>query len=88
MEYYGQEVPEALIAPDLQELESAIWVAFWDLSSDRQIGMDIGPIPWHSIKAYADTFGMPSDIFCRVVRAMDKFFMRRRKELQEKEKKK
>jgi hypothetical protein len=28
------------------------WSAFWELSTERQIGMGMGPIPWSKIRSY------------------------------------
>lgn len=48
--------------------------AFWDLNSCRQIGMDVGPIPWTAIQKYAIMlFDSPVEIeeFHIIIRAMD-----------------
>lgn len=51
-ERFNQEVPEELIEPPLHDIEYAIWDAFWELSTDRQIGMGSGPIPYSSIARF------------------------------------
>lgn len=48
--------------------------AFWELSTDRQIGMSAGPIPSASIDAWADRRGMDDGeraLFRSCIRAMD-----------------
>ena len=53
--------------------------AFWDLSTERQLGMTAGPIPWSAIKSYACATELPSSImvlFETVIRAMDQTYLR------------
>jgi hypothetical protein len=38
-----------------------IWDAFMALQTCRQIGMDVGPIPWTAIRLYAKEFRMSSE---------------------------
>jgi hypothetical protein len=69
--------------PPLPFLESQVdlephlqfeWQAFRDLSTDRQAGFGVGPIPWTSIDQYAARHGVEGDEFerfCHLVRAMD-----------------
>lgn len=35
--------------------------AFFDLDSDRQHGKSLGPIPWKSIKGYAEAFELDEE---------------------------
>lgn len=55
------------------------YVAFWELSTDRQIGFGIGPLPWSAIDRYAGRFGIDDpdefDRFKRLMRAMDRAFL-------------
>lgn len=54
------------------------WEAFGELSTERQIGMGIGPIPWSAIKAYAEEFGIVGDefeSFLHIMRAMDSEYL-------------
>jgi hypothetical protein len=51
--------------------------AFWELSTDRQIGMGAGPIPAGAIERH--TAGWPpcdADMFRTCIRAMDRVFLR------------
>ena len=53
--------------------------AFWDLSSDRQIGMSVGPLPWSSIQRYASHLGLERgniETLHVVLRSMDEVFLR------------
>lgn len=59
------------------------WKAFWALSTDRQIGMTAGAIPWSSIDRYAQRFDVIGDEFerlMRVIRAMDGAYLGYKKE--------
>jgi hypothetical protein len=52
--------------------------AFWDLSTERQLGMTAGPIPWTRIQAYACACELSSSmmkVFEAVIRAMDSTYM-------------
>lgn len=53
------------------------WSAFRSLSSDRQVGMGLGPISWLSIDRLASRYGLIGDDFDRLVsliQAMDAAF--------------
>jgi hypothetical protein len=48
--------------------------AFYELESERQIGMDAGPIPFRAILAYAHEYGLKPrerDAFNRIIRTLD-----------------
>lgn len=49
--------------------------AFWEVSSDRQVGMGLGGIPFTAIDRYAARYGITDqdrfDAFRRTMRAMD-----------------
>jgi len=53
------------------------WLAaFWELGTERQIGMSIGPIPHSAIVAYADRRGWHDEaLFLDCIRAMDGVFL-------------
>ena len=59
-----------------------MWRAFAALSSDRQIGMDLGPIMFSSIEKYAERFGIDGvdafDRFSFLIRAMDRDWLSNR----------
>lgn len=52
-----------------------IWSAYAALRTDRQIGIEHGPIMFSSIDRYADRYGIASvddfDRFLKLIRAMD-----------------
>ncbi len=54
------------------------WRAFGALTTDRQLGMDRGPIPWRSIHCYAERYGVVGEEFERLsdlIRAMDRAYL-------------
>ncbi|MDB5618469.1 hypothetical protein [Tardiphaga sp.] len=54
------------------------WTSFGSLSTDRQVGMDRGPIPWSAINAYAQRYSLVDDDFDRfatLIRAMDQAYL-------------
>lgn len=54
------------------------WTAFGALSTDRQLGMDRGPIPWRSIHFYAERYGVSGEDFeqlSSLIRAMDQAYL-------------
>lgn len=49
-------------------------MAFWELASERQIGMAVGAIPRSAISRYAEEFdivGDDLDMFHRILRGLD-----------------
>jgi len=77
----GKPVPsEYLRRPRLHPEYQIYWDAFWELSSDRQVGMAIGRIPFTAIDCYARRYGFEEidefDRFVSVMRAMDSEFRR------------
>ena len=50
----------APVCPDMAGLEW-IWQAWNDLNSCREIGMDVGPIPWTAVDRYAIRYGLGAD---------------------------
>lgn len=52
------------------------WNAFRELSTERQIGMGIGPIPWSSINRYAQYHPfVDASVLKEVIRAMDGVYL-------------
>jgi len=52
--------------------------AFWELSSERQFGTCIGPIPWSKILEYGERKGLDYSmlaVFERVVRDLDEAYL-------------
>lgn len=51
----GQPLPDKIAnAPRLGRGLDLYYIAFQDLSSCRNVGMAVGPIPWTAIKLYCD----------------------------------
>jgi hypothetical protein len=64
--------------PEIFPYNQFYWEAFWDLSTERQIGMAAGPIPRSAIIAYAqeyDIVGDDFDLFYRMLRTMDGHYL-------------
>ncbi len=65
--------------PAIDDVERVYLKAFIDLQTCRQIGMDVGPIPWDAIRDYANDLrlsGQMRVLFCEVIRAMDNEWMK------------
>lgn len=50
-----ENAPSLLIGLDLY------YIGFQDLSSSRQVGMGLGPIPWMAIEQYCHLIGLDQD---------------------------
>jgi hypothetical protein len=53
--------------------------AFWELSSCRQFGFSVGPIPWHIIVEYGDRKGLDRgmmEVFEYVIRELDEVYLK------------
>jgi hypothetical protein len=61
--------------PELSLDQVFYWDAFNDLSSERAIGMGIGPIPYSAVRNYAAEFNIVDrdefDYFYGIMKAMD-----------------
>lgn len=55
------------------------WEAFWHLTTDRQTGMALGPIPWSAIDRYATRHAIddPDDFdeFVELVMTLDQAYL-------------
>lgn len=75
----NEPVPEDCVAPAI--LPECVFAhkAFSDLTADRSRGFEVGPIPWASIDAYAQRYGIfdidEFDEFNRMIRVMDNVFI-------------
>ena len=57
---------------------SFLFDAFWELSTERQIGMSLGPIPVTAMMSHADLYDLtkPETLaFIKVMRAMDNLYL-------------
>ncbi len=69
-------------APELELGLDFFYVAFLELSSCRQIGMEEGPIPWTAIDTYCFRFELESEMrddMFHFVRSLDNEYLRFRK---------
>jgi len=80
MEERGRSVPAwfneepALLPGDEFYMDS-----FWELSTCREVGMGMGPIPWDKIIMYSSYFQLEPDIrnvFVLTIRAMDTVYLK------------
>lgn len=72
-------MPDELYAPDILPGAAAWWEAFWELGTERQIGMAEGPIPANAIREAAHGLSRDeADGFRRVMRAMDAIYLAHR----------
>lgn len=63
--------------------------SFYDLGTERQSGMSLGPIPWSKIVTYAQHYGLDPDVteaFVDIIRTMDTEYMAYNAEQQAKNK--
>lgn len=66
-----------MICPDLFDVEWSVWESFWELSTERQIGMSAGPIPVSKIIEHAKTrSGVPSEALIQLIRIMDAEYLK------------
>lgn len=67
------EPPELLIGA------ASIWEAFWRLTTTRQSGMGVGPIPWTAIDRYAQRHAIddPDDFdeLTELIMTMDQTYL-------------
>lgn len=70
--------------PVIPEGAEFFYNAFWDLSTERQIGMGLGPIPTSRIDERAREAGLDYDtalMFRQVIRAMDTAYLKEAQKL-------
>lgn len=73
---FNVDIPESLFPPELHDIEEHLWDAFWNLSTDRSIGMGAGPIPWSSIcRIESDWRAIGEKNFHKIIRAMDSKYL-------------
>ncbi|MBS7737941.1 MULTISPECIES: hypothetical protein [unclassified Chelatococcus] len=72
-------MPEHLLPPDLDPLESDLLAAFNELATDRSISFGVGPIPFSSIDRYAVRYGYDGaedfELLRRAIRVMDAVYL-------------
>ena len=74
-----QPIPDVIAnAPQLLPGLEGYFEAFTELSTCRQSGMSMGPIPWSAVNEYAKRYnysGEGFDYLVRMVRALDDTFL-------------
>lgn len=75
----GQPLPDWVIEEPILISGDAFYMkAFSELSTCRQIGMSLGPIPWRDMLLYAQYHCLDSftiDLFISIIKAMDTFYL-------------
>lgn len=77
----GEQPPAHLLPPPPSpepDVDDFYLDAFFRLSTERAIGMAVGPIPWHHVVAYADRAGLAgeaAELFVQVIAAMDRGYL-------------
>lgn len=64
--------------PETYACDDFYMEAFWELSTTRQFGQAIGPIPWHHIVQYGVHHGLDGamlNVLVRVVRILDEAWL-------------
>lgn len=64
--------------------------AFWDLSTQRQIGFTVGPIPALDLRLYACEVGVPAfmmEAFTAIIRGLDQAYLKHAEDTRKKAKK-
>lgn len=78
---HGQPIPNKILnAPELTLGLHLFIDAFWELNSERSIGMGLGPIPLTSVLAYASEYDFDDDQRSDLVffiRSLDAAFLKR-----------
>ena len=75
----GREAPKEFFQqPEILPQHQLYMEAFNELSTERQIGMGVGPIPRSAIRAYAQELGIVGDEFehfHRIIRLVDNDYL-------------
>lgn len=76
----GYQVPDEDLPPDVLPECEFVFSAFWELSTDRPVGMGIGAIPWSSINSFAVRHGIEQiddfEQFSFLIRAIDAEYLK------------
>lgn len=75
----GNSLSGAGEAPEIETGLLFVWSAFWELSTERQIGMGLGPIPHSAIQSFArdhQVVGDHLDSLKVIIRAVDAEYLR------------
>jgi hypothetical protein len=65
--------------PELAIGAESVWEAFWRLTTDRQSGMGVGPIPWTALDRWAVRHAIDDpdefDEFEELIMSMDQVYL-------------
>ncbi len=75
----GRKLPDWYInEPQISQVDYFYIKSFYDLSTCRNSGMSIGPIPWTAIKKYTEHYGLEFDVaesLIDIIKEMDEAYM-------------
>ena len=76
----GRDAPDAFYdRPEVEPHLAWLWSAFWELGTERQLGMSIGPIPVSKIREYLrdemDLAGAEYDRAKAIIRKVDDAYL-------------
>jgi len=73
----GDSIPQSILeAPEVRHDLAFFWSAFHALSSCRNFGMSVGPIPWTAIAEYAGFHNVfDFEEFEEIIRRMDSYYL-------------
>lgn len=75
----GRQIPEWFENEPVVDIGDDFYMkSFYDLGTERSIGMSLGPIPWSKIVAYASHYGLEPDVteaFVDIIREMDVVYL-------------
>jgi hypothetical protein len=75
-----EQLPDVILnRPKVPDHLLFYYDAFWELDSERQLGMAAGPIPWSAIMLYADAYVLDSymsELLLFFIRAMDRTYLK------------
>jgi len=76
----GRGAPEGFYdRPEIEPHLVWLWAAFWELGTERQLGMTIGPIPGSKIREYLrdelDLYGAQYDYAKAILRRADDVYV-------------
>lgn len=76
----GRELPDWFHdCPEIEPYDAFYLNSFWDLATCRQIALEPTDIPWTAINEYADYRGLTGyvkDFFIRMIRVVDKEYLK------------
>lgn len=77
--HYNRPLPPGLAdPPELHDIETGLYSAFWELSSERRDALM--PIPWSSIRAHSAQSHIRFGVLSPIIRRMDEAYLTHQRE--------